>query len=74
VREDAVAHFLGEIQPLGDEQRLLVVAKVTAESIVQRSIERVLARVPERRMSEVMSERVTDYVSGMTDRFALAWH
>jgi dGTPase len=29
--------------------------------------------LPDARPGE-LSERVTDYVSGMTDRFALAWH
>ena len=56
VREDAVPHLHGEVQPLGDPQRVLVVAEPPPEAFVNSSVERVLARVSERRMSGVVAE------------------
>ena len=56
MREDAVAHLRGEVQRLGDPQRLLVVAEAAAEALLQRGVERLLARVAEGRMAHVVAE------------------
>jgi dGTPase len=56
--------------PAADEQR------TTAAETLRRIFDHLLAHpeeLPETRPGE-LHERVTDYVSGMTDRFALAWH
>ena len=39
-----------------DDERLLVVAEVPAEVLVQRLVERLLAGVPERRVTHVVAE------------------
>ena len=52
VREDAVDDLCREIEPARDLRRLLVVAK----SRLEQRIERCFARVPERRMAEVVPE------------------
>jgi len=64
VVEDAVARLDGEVkaatvalQHLDHTQRLLVVAEVAPEALVRRLVERLLARVPERRVPEVVPER-----------------
>ena len=54
--EDPVAHLLREVQLLGDPQRLLVVAKAAAESLVECLVERLLAGVAERWMAHVVTE------------------
>ena len=56
VREDAVAHLVGQVEPLGDPQRLLVVAEAAAEPLAQRLVERLLAGVAERRVARVVAE------------------
>ena len=56
MREDPVPHLLGQVQPFGDPQRLLVVSKPPAETFVQRAVERILARVTEGRMAGVVAE------------------
>ena len=56
VREDAVSHLVGQVHPLGDPQRLLVVAEVAAEALRERGVERLLACVPERRVARVVAE------------------
>ena len=56
VREDAVADLECEIERARDAQRLLVVAKATAESLLHGDVERVLARMPERRVAHVVPE------------------
>jgi dGTPase len=56
--------------PAADEQR------TTAAETLRRIFDLLLEHpeeLPETRPGE-LHERVTDYVSGMTDRFALAWH
>ena len=56
--------------PAADEQR------TTAAETIRRIFDHLLEHpeeLPETRPGE-LHERVTDYVSGMTDRFALAWH
>ena len=56
--------------PAADEQR------TTAAETLRRIFDHLLEHpeeLPETRPGELY-ERVTDYVSGMTDRFALAWH
>jgi dGTPase len=56
--------------PAADEQR------TTAAETLRRIFDYLLEHpeeLPETRPAE-LHERVTDYVSGMTDRFALAWH
>src|SRR6266540_2474959 len=56
--------------PAADEQR------TTAAETLRRIFDHLLEHpeeLPETRPGE-LHERVTDYVSGMTDRFALAWH
>ena len=54
--EDAVAHLGRQVQRFRDLQRMLVVAKATAEVLLQRPVERVLAGVPERRMTHVVAQ------------------
>jgi hypothetical protein len=56
VSEDAVANLLGEIQRLGDPQRLLVVAEPPVEARLEGCVQGVLARVAERRMAGVVPE------------------
>ena len=56
MREDAVADLVGEVQPARDPQRLLVVTEPPAERCVERIVERLLARMPERRMAGVVPE------------------
>jgi dGTPase len=56
--------------PEAAEQRR--VATGTIERIVAHLVEHP-ADLPENRPGD-LSERITDYVAGMTDRFALAWH
>src|SRR5207245_7485698 len=56
VRQDAVPHLFGEIQPFGDLERLLVVPEAAAEPLLQRAVERVLACMAERRMAGIVAE------------------
>jgi hypothetical protein len=56
VREDPVADLLGEVERLGDAQRLLVVAKAPAEPLSERVVERFFARMAERRVARVVPE------------------
>ncbi len=63
VVQDAVAHRLGQVEPLpvalehvDDAQRVLVVAEAAAGALVQRAVERILAGVTERRMAEVVAQ------------------
>ena len=56
MRENAVAYLMGEVEPLGDPPRLLVVPEATPKSGVERFIECLLARVAERRVPRVMAE------------------
>jgi dGTPase len=56
--------------PAAEDQRTM--AAVTLRGIFDHFLEHP-EELPEDRPGEV-PERVTDYVSGMTDRFALAWH
>ena len=56
VREDAVANLGGEVEALGDRERLLVVTEPAPEALAQRLVERVLARVAERRVAHVVAE------------------
>ncbi len=56
VREDAVAHLMGEVEPPRDAQRLLVVAEPPAERCVESVVERLLARVAERRVAGVVTK------------------
>ena len=63
VMEDAVAHLGGEVEPapvalelLDDAQRVLVVAEAAPTARAQQLVERVLARVPERRVADVVAE------------------
>src|SRR5204862_97880 len=48
MREDPVPHLAGEVQLLGDPQRLLVVAEAQAEAPPERLVERLLPGVAER--------------------------
>ena len=61
--EDAVAHLPREVEaaavalePLDDAQRVLVVAEPAAAALAEHLVERLLARVPERRVAEVVAE------------------
>ena len=54
MREDPVDHLAGQVQPLGDARRLLVVAEAAA--VAEQLVERLLARVPERRVADVVAE------------------
>ena len=56
VREDPVADLVREVERARDAERLLVVAEAPAEALLQRRVERVLARVPERRVAHVVPE------------------
>ena len=56
VREDAVSHLVRQVHPLGDPQRLLVVAEAPAEALRERGVECLLAGVPERRVAGVVAE------------------
>ncbi len=56
VREDPVADLVGEVEGLRDSERLLVVAKASLEALLHRVVERVLARVAERRVTHVVTE------------------
>ena len=56
VLEDPVAHLPGQVQLLGDAERLLVVAKATPESLPHALVEGLLARVAERRVAGVVPE------------------
>jgi hypothetical protein len=63
VVEDPVSHFGGQIQPapvalehVDDSERVLVVAEAPSEALAQGFVERLLARVPEGRVSEVVAE------------------
>ena len=56
VGEDAVADILGEVQGLCNSKRMLVVAEAAAEAVVQGVVERLFARMPERRMADVVPE------------------
>ena len=56
VREDAVADLVGEVEFPRDAERLLVVQEVAAEPLAQRLVERLLARVAERRVPGVVTE------------------
>ena len=57
VREDPVADLVGEIERARDPQRLLVVAKAPAGAVLsKRVVERILPRVPERRVPHVVPE------------------
>ena len=63
VVEDAVAHLPGEVdaaavalEHVDDAQRVLVVAEAEPEALAQQRVERLLARVAERRVAEVVAE------------------
>jgi hypothetical protein len=56
VREDAVPYLLGEVEPLRDPQRVLVVAEPSPEALVESRVERLLTRMAERRMSRVVAQ------------------
>jgi hypothetical protein len=64
VAEDAVPHLLGQVEPaaaplehLDDAERLLVVPEAPLEPFGEHLVERLLARVAERRVAEVVTER-----------------
>ena len=56
VREDPVADLRGQVESLRDPERLLVVPEARAEPVAERLVERLLARVPERRVARVVAE------------------
>ena len=56
VLEDPVAHLPGQVQLLGDAQRLLVVPEAGAEPLAQALVEGLLARVAEGRVAHVVAE------------------
>ncbi len=56
VLENSVPHFRGQVERLGDPQRLLVVAETGLEALPQRLVERFLAGVAERRVPHVVAE------------------
>ena len=55
-REEAPAHLVGEVESLGDPQRLLVVAETAAKARRERRVERFFASVAERRVAHVVTE------------------
>ena len=56
VREDPVADLVGEVELPRDAERLLVVPEAAAEALAKGLVERLLARVPERRVAHVVTE------------------
>ena len=63
VVEDPVAHLRGQVQPLSvlfehvdDPEGVLVVAEPAPESLLELPVERRLACVPERRVTEIVAE------------------
>ena len=56
VREDPIADLRGQVEPLRDSKRLLVVPEARAEPLAERLVERLLARMPERRVPRVVAE------------------
>src|SRR5581483_6290832 len=56
VGEDAVAHLVRQVEALRNTERVLVVPEATAEPLGKRGVERLLARVSERRMAHVVSK------------------
>ncbi len=54
--EDPVAHLVGEVELLGDPQRLLVVAEASSEALGERLVERLLAGMAEGRVPRVVPE------------------
>ena len=56
MREDPVTDLVGEVEPLREPMRVLVVPEAAAEPLPQRFVERLLARVPERRVTHVVTE------------------
>ena len=63
VLEDPVAHLPREVEPapvalerLDDAQRVLVVPEAVAAALAEQLVERLLARVPERRVAEIVAE------------------
>ena len=54
--EDPVAHLGGQVERLGDAQRLLVVAEAGAEALADALVERLFPHVAERRVAHVVSE------------------
>jgi hypothetical protein len=63
VVEDPVADLGGQVEPaalalehVDDPERVLVVAEVPPEALLQSVVERLLTRVPERRVAEVVPE------------------
>ena len=58
MREDPVANLRGEVQLLRDAERLLVVAEAAAEPRAERVVQRLLARVPERRVAGIVPSEI----------------
>ncbi len=56
VSEDAVAHFVREVEALGDAKRLLVVAEAATEARGERGVQRFFAGVPKRRVAHIVTE------------------
>ncbi len=56
VREDPVADLVREVERERDPLRLLVVPEAATESLPHDVVERILARVPERRVAHVVPE------------------
>ena len=56
VGEDPVGDLVREVQLARDLGRALVVSETAAEALAQRVVERLLARVPERRVAHVVAE------------------
>ena len=63
VIEDPVAHLCGQVQAtpvalehVDDPERMLVVVEAPVEALAQQLVERLFARVPERRVPEVVAE------------------
>ena len=49
-------HLVREVEPPGDDERVLVVPEVPPGVLVQRLVERLLPGVPERRVTHVVAE------------------
>ncbi len=56
MREDAVADLVREVEPPGDDERVLVVAEVPTGVLVECLVEGLLSGVPERCVPHVVAE------------------
>ena len=56
MREDPVAHLVGQVEALGDPQRLLVMCETPSDAFAQHGVEGLFSRVAEGRVPGVVAE------------------